>query len=158
MLTLNGTSNADLCAVYLDRLFNATYCQSQFLNDTCFTNHDQPPLDGQPFLVNIRIPEFFNCLNWTQESINLKNLFLSFKQFFMNLIDSELSVLSSVDVCLLKFYLNLFKFCNAGFFQLLRHGLRPKHNEQQLARRISSSRPPDLLLDVGWSCPAADYG
>ena len=50
---LNGTSNYNQCSELIERLFNSTYCQSHFLPPTCFSNHDQPSLENQDFLVNI---------------------------------------------------------------------------------------------------------
>lgn len=49
--TLNGTSDYAKCSNLIERLFNITYCQSHFLPPTCFSNHGQPSLENQDFMV-----------------------------------------------------------------------------------------------------------
>lgn len=51
--TLKGTSNYLKCSNIIESLFNATYCQSHFLPETCFSNQGQPSLENQDFLVRI---------------------------------------------------------------------------------------------------------
>ena len=49
--TLNGTSNYLQCSGLIERLFNYTYCHSNFLAPTCFSNHGQPSLENEDFVV-----------------------------------------------------------------------------------------------------------
>lgn len=49
--TFNGTSDYKQCSDMIDRLFNITYCQSNFLNETCFYNENHPVDYEQTFVV-----------------------------------------------------------------------------------------------------------
>lgn len=66
--TLKGTSNYLKCSNIIESLFNATYCQSHFLPETCFSNQGQPSLENQDFLAFSSFTILTRELNVTNSS------------------------------------------------------------------------------------------
>lgn len=54
---LKGTSDYRQCSIAVDRLFNITYCQENFLSDTCFNSENHAVDYEQNFVVSLS----FHC-------------------------------------------------------------------------------------------------